>query len=80
MIDEKQERLQIAPLMKEQTQTMNFTQIKPSTRTGRNGKMIQCPNCGHIGRVYHLSWSALSCVECDRMIDKYDWAIECKNS
>jgi ribosomal protein S27E len=45
------------------------------TRAGRNGRLITCPNCGEIARVYHFAWCAITCSGCDRMIDKEHWLI-----
>ena len=39
------------------------------------GALIKCPKCQGIDRVYHLSWSAITCQNCKEMIDKYDWLI-----
>lgn len=57
-----------------------MTTFVPITRYSRckryAGAKIQCPNCNNIGKVYHLSWSALQCQNCKNMIEKYDWLIE----
>jgi len=29
-----------------------------------------------VTQIYHLSWSALQCQNCEKMIDKFDWLIE----
>ncbi len=55
-----------------------FAPVKKTSRTGKYGKLIQCPKCNHVKTIYHLSWSALGCQGCDDMIDKYDWLIETK--
>ena len=60
------------------TKAVKFAPMKKSSRVGTSGKLIGCPKCGHVSRVYHLSWSALGCMGCDDMIDKYDWVIETK--
>ena len=56
------------------------TTFVPITRFSRckryAGALIQCPNCNTTGRVYHLSWSELSCQNCKKSIEKYDWLIE----
>ena len=57
---------------------MNFTEMKKSTRVGVSGKNIRCPHCGNVTRVYHLSWCALQCQGCDKMVDKYEFEIETK--
>ena len=51
---------------------MNVTK---NTRAGYGGRNIFCPKCDNRSRVYHFSWSALSCQHCDTMIDKYDWKL-----
>ena len=53
-----------------------FVEMKKTTRVGRTGKDILCPNCGNISTVYHLSWSALTCASCYSMVDKYSYQIE----
>ena len=57
-----------------------MTSFVPITRFSRckryAGAKIQCPKCQGIGRVYHLSWSAITCQNCREMIKKYDWFIE----
>ena len=55
-----------------------FAPVKKTSRTGRYGKLIQCPKCNHVKTIYHLSWSALGCQSCGDMVDKYDWLIETK--
>jgi len=49
--------------------------VNKHTRASRKGKEIICPKCGQTTRVYHFSWSALSCQHCNTMIDKYDWEL-----
>lgn len=46
------------------------------TRAKQSGKIIYCPKCNNHTRVYHFSWSAITCNDCDTMIDKYDWLLE----
>ena len=58
--------------------TEYFEPMRKYSRTGFDGKLIKCPACEATHRVYHLSWSALSCQSCNQMIDKYDWMIECE--
>ena len=52
----------------------------PMTRYSRcnlySGKKIKCPKCGGISTVYHLSWSAITCLHCIEMVEKYDFLIE----
>ena len=41
-----------------------------------NGKAIYCPKCDALNRVYHFSWSAITCGGCKEMIDKTDWNVK----
>ena len=50
-------------------------QVNKYTRAGYSGKQITCPKCNTTHRVYHFSWSALGCQECDSMIEKYQWIL-----
>jgi len=58
------------------TTTVSFKPITPRVRAGKWGKHIMCPKCETIKKVYHFSWSALNCVNCDTMIDKSLWSVE----
>ncbi len=49
------------------------------TRAGRQGKMIICPECDYKQFVYHFSWSALGCLKCNAMVDKYEWKLSTIN-
>ena len=57
---------------------INFAPMKKSSRAGKAGKFIRCPDCETISLVYHLCWSYLSCQGCGEMIDKYKYYIEIK--
>lgn len=50
--------------------------VNKHTRASKNGKHIYCPECNRPTKVHHFSWSAITCSECDAMIDKYDWLLE----
>ena len=56
-------------------QIVSFTEITKYTRCGNNGRLIRCPHCHAVKRVHHLSWSALTCTNCSRSVDKFDWSI-----
>ena len=30
--------------------------------------LIQCENCKHIGKVYHMHWCSIECQSCHKMI------------
>ena len=46
------------------------------TRAGVNGKQIVCPQCNNEARVFHFSWSALTCQSCKQSINKEDFLVE----
>lgn len=52
------------------------TKVNKHTRAGKDGKRIYCPECNSGFTVYHFSWSALTCGDCNEMIDKYDYYLE----
>ena len=52
---------------------MNY--VNRYTRAGNNGKQITCPKCKEQARVYHFSWSAITCQSCQESINKEDWII-----
>lgn len=52
-----------------------FQLLSPQHRVGRNGRLVRCPHCLHVSRIYSLSFSALQCQYCGTMVPKYDWAI-----
>ena len=58
------------------TTTMSFKPITPRVRAGKWGKHIMCPNCKSVSKVYHFSWSAISCQHCHTDIDKLHWSVE----
>ena len=45
------------------------------TRGGKNGKQLVCPECGNIIRIYHFSFSGLTCPKCKQSVDKYNWKV-----
>ena len=45
------------------------------TRAGKNGKQIVCPECDNIIRIYHFSFSGLTCPKCKQSVDKYRWKV-----
>ena len=57
---------------------MKFIEIKKTSRTGRYGRLLQCPHCGDVKRVYHFSWCATTCQGCGRMVDKYEYKMEAR--
>ena len=48
------------------------------TRASQYGKEIYCPKCNYKNKVYHFSWSAITCSDCKQMVDKYNWLLEPK--
>jgi len=55
-----------------------FIPILKTSRTGPYGRLIKCPHCGNVERVYHFAWSALTCMQCEQMVDKYAFTMEKK--
>ena len=47
--------------------------VQKRSRAGNNGKLIVCPKCNESARVFHFSWSALTCQCCRESINKYEW-------
>ena len=45
------------------------------TRGGKNGKQLVCPECDNIIRIYHISFSGLTCPQCKQSVAKYDWKV-----
>ena len=50
--------------------------VTTRSRAKQRGTFLKCPKCGHIGCIYHFSWSALTCQGCKQMVEKYDWQQE----
>ena len=45
------------------------------TRGGNNGTQLVCPECDNIIRIYHFSFSGLTCPQCKQSVAKYDWKV-----
>ena len=45
------------------------------TRGGKYGKQLVCPECDNIIRVYHFSFSGITCPKCKQSVDKYRWKV-----
>ena len=58
--------------------TLTFKPITSHTRSGRSGKHIMCPICKSVSKVYHFSWSAISCQHSYTSVDKLYWSVEVK--
>lgn len=54
---------------------MDEVRVNKNTRAGSEGKDIFCPHCRTLSRVYHFSWSALTCNHCSTDVDKEDWLL-----
>ena len=57
------------------TQSINNSCVTKYTRGGKNGKQLVCPECDNIIRIYHFSFSGLTCPQCKQSVDKYDWKV-----
>jgi hypothetical protein len=52
--------------------------VNKHTRAGRNGREIVCPKCNEKHKVYHFSWTALTCFHkggCGADVNKQDWTV-----
>jgi len=52
-----------------------FEPLTKHHRVTLHGRLVRCPHCKHVSRVYHLGFSALQCTHCRTMVRKYDWTI-----
>ena len=57
------------------TQSINNSYVTKYTRGGKYGKQLVCPECDNIIRVYHFSFSGLTCPKCKQSVDKYSWKV-----
>ena len=55
--------------------TINNSYVTKYTRGGKYGKQLVCPECDNIIRVYHFSFSGLTCPKCKQSVDKYRWKV-----
>ena len=54
----------------------NNSYVTKYTRGGKYGKQLVCPECDNIIRVYHFSFSGLTCPKCKQSVDKYSWKVK----
>ncbi len=52
-----------------------FEPITTTTRLGKTGRLVCCPRCKQVTRVYALSWHWMKCLGCEDSIHKYHWTI-----
>tara|TARA_R100000030_G_scaffold18136_1_gene12439 strand:+ start:232 stop:918 length:687 start_codon:yes stop_codon:yes gene_type:complete len=52
-----------------------FEPLTTSHRVTMHGRLVRCPHCHHVSRVYHLGFAALQCTNCKTMVRKYDWTV-----
>ena len=57
------------------TQNIKNSYVTKYTRGGKYGKQLVCPECDNIIRVYHFSFSGLTCPKCKQSVDKYSWKV-----
>ena len=55
--------------------SINNSYVTRYTRGGKYGKQLVCPDCDNIIRVYHFSFSGLTCPKCKQSVDKYRWKV-----
>ena len=52
-----------------------FQPLTTRDRVNMHGRLIRCPHCKHVTRVYTLSFSTHQCLNCKTMVRKYDWTV-----
>ena len=52
--------------------------VNGRTRAKKDGTVLRCPKCNSTegNRVYHFSWSAITCQNCKEIVYKDEWEIE----
>ena len=51
--------------------------VNGRSRAKRDGTVLRCPKCDSTDtRVYHFSWSAITCQNCREMVEKNEWEID----
>ncbi len=58
------------------TTTDHYEQVHGRTRAGKNGKQVMCPVCQCKHRVYHFSWSSMTCTSCKTDVKKEEWLVD----
>lgn len=53
-----------------------MNKVNKHTRAGKRGKRIFCPECNKPTKVYHFSWSAITCGTCEQIINKNEWNLK----
>ena len=56
--------------------TISLKPVTRYTRAGYKGKEIMCPECKEWGTVYHFNWYTLTCIHCEKDINKKEWLVE----
>ena len=57
------------------SQSNNNSYVTRYTRGGKYGKQLVCPECDNIIRIYHFSFTGLTCPKCKQSVDKYRWKV-----
>ena len=55
--------------------SINNSCVTKYTRGGKYGKQLVCPECDNIIRIYHFSFTGLTCPKCKQSVDKYRWKV-----
>jgi len=58
---------------------LSMNNVNRFTRASKQGKIIVCPLCDSRARVFHFSWSKLSCLDCNHLVDKNEWRLASAN-
>lgn len=59
---------------------MESQKVNKYTRSTKKGKDIYCPLCNSSNKVYHFSWSAVTCQTCKEIINKEDFYLDKKEN
>jgi hypothetical protein len=54
---------------------LELQMVNNHTRAKIDGTELICPNCAESTKVYHFCWSGISCLHCQKLIQKTDWYI-----
>ncbi len=49
--------------------------VNKHTRAGEDGKIVICPKCDGILKLYNFAFCAIACLHCNEEIEKYDLLI-----
>ena len=54
-------------------QQSDFIPVTKTARSGKHGRLIQCPDCHVVFRIYHFAWTSIQCTNCKCTSPKLDY-------